>query len=224
MESILREHAGFWNKERRKSFLWGFLFLIAALVVQNLAGKYSAKSATNIVGDIFLDNLPTVDFTRALVDGAFLVTILGTILFILKPRHLLFALKVIPLLIITRSSFITLTHLGIYPNQIVLGDGMLDKLYLLLNMQDGFFFSNHTGMPFLLALIFWYEKPWRYFFFTISASFGIVVLFAHVHYSIDVFAAPFITYAVFKFAEIELFKRDYATIVEHSKEGEVLKN
>ncbi len=220
--NIFKEHIGFWNKERKESLLTGILFSILALVIQNFAGRYSAKSATNIVGDIFLDNLPTIDFTRVIVDGAFFIAILATILLVLKPKHTLFALKVIPLLIITRSFFVTLTHLGIYPNQIVLGDGVFDRIYVFLNMQDGFFFSNHTGLPFLLALIFWYEKPWRYFFFAVSATFGAVVLLAHVHYSIDVFAAPFITYGIFKFAELELFKKDYAIMVEHSKESQTL--
>ena len=50
-----------------------------------------------------------------------------------------------------------------------------------------------------------------------SLVFGITVLFAHVHYSIDVFAAPFITYAIFKLAELELFTKDYAIMV---KEGD----
>ncbi|HUX35806.1 MAG TPA: phosphatase PAP2-related protein [Candidatus Paceibacterota bacterium] len=213
--ALLSGHKGFWTAPRRRSLYEGIIFSVIALIVQSFAGQYSAKSATNIVGDLFLDNLPTIDFTRVLVEGAFLVTLIALTLLIVKPKHILFALKVIPLFIVVRSFFVTLTHLGIYPNQIVLGSSPLDKLYLFLNMQDGFFFSGHTGLPFLLALIFWYEKPWRYFFFTVSLMFGITVLFAHVHYSIDVFAAPFMTYSIFKFAELELFRKDYAIMVEN---------
>jgi len=212
MIAALSEYKGFWTPARKRSLYEGILFLAIALVAQIFAGQYSAKSATNIVGDVFLDNLPTIDFTRIIVDGAFFLTILSAVLLFLSPRHLLFAIKVVSLFIIIRSFFVTLTHLGIYPNQIVLGNSLMDRLYILLNMQDGFFFSGHTGMPFLLALIFWYEKPWRYFFITVSLIFATVVLFAHVHYSIDVFAAPFITYGIFKFAELELFRRDYATM------------
>ncbi len=213
--ALIKEHKAFWTPSREKSLFAGILFSVVALVIQNFAGRYSAKSATNIVGDLFLDNLPTFDLTRIIVDGAFWVTVLGVILFIYKPRHALFGLKVISLFIIVRSFFVTLTHLGIYPNQITLGDSYLDKLYLLLNMQDGFFFSGHTGLTFLLGLIFWYEKPWRYVFMSISLIFATVVLLAHVHYSIDVFAAPFITYAIFKLAELELFRKDYAIMVGH---------
>ncbi len=207
---IFREHAGFWTKERKKSLYTGILFLIASLIAQSFAGRYSSKSATNIVGDLFLDNLPTIDLTRILVEGAFLLVILVIILLLLKPKYILFSLKVVALFTITRAFFVTLTHLGIYPNEITLGDSFLDKVYVLVGMKDGFFFSGHTGMAFLLALIFWREKFWRYFFIALSIVFGATVLLAHVHYSIDVFAAPFITYAIFKLAEQELFKKDYA--------------
>jgi hypothetical protein len=36
------------------------------------------------------------------------------------------------------------------------------------------------------------------------------VLFAHVHYSIDVFASPFMTYGIFTIAKT-LFPQDYKT-------------
>jgi len=63
-----------------------------------------------------------------------------------------------------------------------------------------------------MALVFYHEKHWRYIYFAISIVFGISVLIAHIHYSIDVFAAPFITYSIFSIARI-LFKRDYKLVV-----------
>jgi membrane-associated phospholipid phosphatase len=74
-------------------------------------------------------------------------------------------------------------------------------IYDLINFQANFFFSGHTGLPFLMALIFWADKFWRKFFLAVSALFAISVLLAHVHYSVDVFAAPFMTYGIFKIAE-----------------------
>jgi len=214
MIPLFREHVGFWTKERKKSLRVGILFLIVALFIQFVAHQYSEKSATSFVGDLFLDNLPVVDFSYIIVNGAFLAIIIGLFLIILKPRYLVFSLKVVSFFIVTRAFFVTLTHIGIYPSQITLGDSPIDQFYMFLNLQDGFFFSGHTGMPFLGALIFWNEKFWRYFFIAVSILFGTAALFAHVHYSIDVFAAPFMTYAIFKFAELELFKKDYATMRE----------
>ena len=212
MLAIFQEHKGFWTVPRKRSLLAGVLFLITALFIQFTAHRYSAQSATNFVGDLFLDNLPVVDLSYIIVNGAFLAIILGVTLVILKPRYLIFSLKVVSFFIVIRAFFVTLTHVGIYPNQITLGGGALDQLYIFLNLQDGFFFSGHTGLPFLAALIFWDERFWRDFFIAVSVLFGTAVLLAHVHYSIDVFAAPFMAYAIFKFAELELFRKDYATM------------
>ncbi len=211
MTNLFSAHKGFWNKRNKTSLYFGILFLAVSLVINFIASRYSAKSATNFVGDMFLDNLPTINFDYIIVEGAFLVIIASVLLLILRPRYLLFSLKAVPLFNIVRSFFVSITHVGIYPQQITLGEGPIDRLYTFLNLQDGFFFSAHTGMPLLMALIVWHDKFWRYFFIGASAIFGVAVLFAHVHYSIDVFAAPFMTYGVFKIARA-LFPKDYALV------------
>ena len=102
--------------------------------------------------------------------------------------------------------------MGIYPDQIApVNDGFFDALYLRLGLEAGYFFSAHTGLPLLMGLIFWNERVWRYIYLGISALFGVSVLLAHVHYSIDVFAAPFMTYSIFKLAQY-LFEEDYKAI------------
>lgn len=208
MKDLFREHRGFWSKCNKTSLCFGILFFAASLVVNFAASRYSAKSATNFVGDMFLDNLPTVNVDYIIVDGAFLVIVVSVLVLILKPRYLLFSLKAVPIFNIVRSFFVSVTHVGIYPEQILLGSGPIDRFYALLNLQDGFFFSAHTGLPFLMALIVWHDKFWRYFFIGTSVVFAVAVLFAHVHYSIDVFAAPFMTYAIFKISQ-KFFPKDY---------------
>jgi len=46
-----------------------------------------------------------------------------------------------------------------------------------------------------------------------SLIFGAAVLFGHLHYSIDVFAAFFITYAIFHIAQ-KFFPKDYKLLHE----------
>ena len=60
-----------------------------------------------------------------------------------------------------------------------------------------------------MALLFWPNKLLRYFFLACSVFFAIAVLLGHVHYTIDVASAFFITYGVYKIA-CYLFPRDYA--------------
>ncbi len=73
---------------------------------------------------------------------------------------------------------------------------------------DDLFFSGHVGLTFLMALLLWDVPVLRYIYLAISVMFAGVVLLGHLHYSIDVFAAYFITYTIFILAT-RLFKSDY---------------
>jgi hypothetical protein len=129
-----------------------------------------------------------------------------------KPRYITFTLKTVSLFIITRAFFISLTHLGASPHELVFNSNNIGYwLYdILYNTHGDFFFSGHTGMPFLMSLIFWQEKRCRIFFLITSGVFGLSVLIAHIHYSIDVFAAPFMAYSIFSLARY-FFKKDART-------------
>lgn len=177
------------------------------------AGHYSARSAelSNFVGDVVLDNFPLFDIDFLVVQGALLFWAIVIALLFARPQYLLFGLKAIALFVIFRSFFVSLTHIGVYPEQISLESGVGVKFYNLFTFQGNYFFSGHTGLPFLLSLIFWQERPWRWFFLVATVVFGIAVLAAHIHYSIDVFSAPFITYAIFALGQ-KLFPRDYALV------------
>ena len=70
------------------------------------------------------------------------------------------------------------------------------------------FFSGHVGLTFLVALLFWDTPVLRYIYLSMSIVFAVVVLLGHLHYSIDVFAAYFITYTIFVIAR-NIFKSDY---------------
>jgi hypothetical protein len=211
MKDLFSHHKGFWTPQNKRSLYVGFLLLALALVVQVRAGSYSARRAqtANFAGDLFLDNLPVVDLNFVILQGALLLFFIASALFILRPNYALFGVKAVAIFIITRSFFVDLTHIGIYPEYSFYPEGVGAGVYNLFSFNGNFFFSGHTGMPFLLAIIFWREKFWRYFFLAVSILFGASVLLAHAHYSIDVFAAPFITYSIFRISAW-LFPRDYA--------------
>ena len=213
--NFFRAHHGFWTARNRRSLYLGILLLILSLLIQIRAEHYTDRRATNFVGDLFLDNLPVVNLDWIIIEGAILVWIATCCFLAFRPRYLLFGLKTVALFIVTRSIFVTLTHISVYPYHAALESGDIGyRLYSLFTFQGEYFFSGHTGLPFLMALVFWPDKFWRYFFFGISFVFGASVLLAHVHYSIDVFAAPFIAYGIFKIAK-HLFREDYAVLEGH---------
>lgn len=220
MGRLFVEHRGFWSHQNKISLYLGILLLILSLVVQIGAGRYSSRSAisANFVGDLFLDNLPIINLDFVIVFCALIFWVAAFVFLAFKPRHLLFGLKAIALFVIFRAFFVSLTHIGIYPKQITIGtDDVGYTLYKLFTFQGNYFFSGHTGFPFLMALIFWRDKFWKRLFILAAFFFAASVLLAHVHYSIDVFAAPFITYGIFKITQ-RFFPRDYAFIAaEHQR-------
>jgi hypothetical protein len=204
-------YKGFFTKERIRSFLVGLILFGLAVVFQFYASAYSDRVPSNSVPDLLLGILPIVNLNAVIVEGA-LGVIAGTILLLFaKPKYLIFTLKAAAIFIATRAVFVAVTHLGIYPGQINPDNGFFDRIYTGLGLEAGFFFSGHTGLTFLMSLIFWDEKFWRYVYIAISIIFGISVLLAHVHYTIDVLAAPYMTYAIFKMSQY-FFKEDYKMI------------
>lgn len=203
---------GFFTKERTRSFFVALILLGLAVVFQFYASAYSSRVLSNSVPDLLLGILPVVNLNFLIVEGA-LLAIAGTIVLLcFKPNYLIFTLKAAAIFIATRAVFVSVTHLGIYPGQVGPDPtGIFDRLYTGLGLEAGFFFSGHTGLTFLMALIFWDERFWRYVYLVLAIAFGIAVLLAHVHYSIDVLAAPYITYSIFKLCQY-FFKEDYKLI------------
>ncbi len=203
------------TREWLPSLLTAFALLGAAYVAEHYANvyayAYSLRSTSSHVGDLILDNIPVVNLNFIIIEGALIAIVLGVLFVLSKPRYILFTLKALALFIMTRALFVSLTHVGIYPDAITPGLGFFDGIYLYLNFQTGLFFSGHTGLPFLMALIFWQKPRARFLFLVLSCVGAVAVLLGHIHYSIDVFAAPFMAYGVFRIA-LRLFPKDYELI------------
>jgi len=201
------------------SLIAGFALLIISFIAYHFASSYAfvylTRPTTLYVGDILLDNLPVVDLNFVIVETALFSIIAGALYIVFyQPRYILFSIKALAVFDITRSLFISLTHVGLYPGHIEPGAGIFDGIYLYFNFQTGFFFSGHTGLPFLFALIFWNKPRVRNAFLLLSVVFAVAVLLAHDHYSIDVLAAPFMAYGIFEIVKF-LFPHDYRLIQQN---------
>lgn len=221
----MKEHDSFtYKKLLTRKYLGSYLvsigLLVLAFIAEHFATLYALiyiKRPTSIyVGDLLLDNLPIVNLNFIIIEGALWAIVLTAILVLYHPRKILFTLKTVALLIMIRAVFISLTHVGIYPGQITPGDGFHDAVYTYFNLQNGYFFSGHTSLPFMMALIFWEKPLMRYCYLALSVIFGISVLLAHSHYSIDVLAAPFMAYGIFEIAR-RLFREDFELMRGHHK-------
>lgn len=195
-----------------KSLMSGVFLLITSFLIMNFAGNYASHMAGNPVSDLILDNLPLRDVTVFHVNTAITFWTIFTIYILLQPAFIPFITKSAALFILIRCAFISMTHLGAPPNQLVIPDNF--SSFVLFN--GDLFFSGHVGGPFLMMLIFWSKPILRYVCLTTSIFFAYTVLAGHIHYSIDVFAAPFITYGIFHISQF-LFASDYQRLLYELK-------
>lgn len=211
-EYISHKHQNFWNRQNFILATEGFLLLSISLLIEHFANIYTSHVGVVAVPDVILDNIPTINANFIVVQGAVLVFLTAVGLMLFKPRFFSFTLKAVAVFVLVRSISITLTHLGPSGTQIPFNTNLPGYwLYnLIFNSQNDFFFSGHTGLAFLMSLIFWQNKIWRWWFLFCCTVLAVAVLITHQHYSIDVFAAPFITYAIFALC-VKAFPKDFAT-------------
>jgi hypothetical protein len=208
---IIDRHKHHWSqKDFWTSFVLGLAFLIGSLTFNHFASAYVDRNAGAYVKDIILDNLPVVNVDWIINDGVIMFSLFIIAYLVVHPKKVPFFLKSVALFIFIRAIFITLTHLGPAPSRTYLDP---DDLLIRINVGSDMFFSGHTGMPYLLALMFWEDRLAKYVSLAASLIFGAAVLFGHLHYSIDVFAAFFITYAIFHIAQ-KFFPKDYKLLHE----------
>jgi hypothetical protein len=205
MEQIkLKYKIHFGNRDFLLSFLFSFIILAVSLIANHYAGIYAVEKASNSVTDIILDNIRVYDVDTIFVYGPVLMWIFVAFLVAIHPQQIPFLVKTTGLFYLVRSLFISLTHIGPFPTHAIVQS---TGLFGYLNPGADLFFSGHTGLPVLLALIFWENKYLRVLFIILSLVFGVVVLLGHLHYSIDVLSAFFISYGIYRIAEI-IFRKD----------------
>jgi hypothetical protein len=182
------------------------IFLVAVFGVQPYAIEFANETATSPVGDIILSNTPVFNVGSYFVYGMFLLVAFIGVLCLYHPKRIPFVLHSLTLFVLIRSVFVSLTHIGNFTTQAVstFGPGITLQFF-----GADHFFSGHAGAPFLMALIFWQNKTLRYVFLVWSAFFSVIVLLGHLHYSIDVASAFFITYGIYHMA-LWLFPREWS--------------
>lgn len=186
------------------SLLEAIILFIVSVYITHYASLYAEVKASGSVDDIILSNTRVYNFEIFFVYIAIMLGLFVITLCLRFTKTAPFLIKTVSLFIIIRSAFVSLTHIGPYPTKLILESRALD----FVTSGNDLFFSGHTGLPFLIALIFWDHLYIRILFLTASIVLGSTALLAHLHYSIDVFAAFFITYTIYHIS-VKIFKKDF---------------
>ena len=125
-----------------------------------------------------------------------------------KPDKLLIAFQAYGLMVIFRSIAMYLTPFEVPESILLLNDPFIQLFGKGEILTKDLFFSGHTGTLFLLFLLA-ENKTLKSIFLISTIMVGTAVLLQHVHYSIDVFVAPFVAYGAYRIIKnlhIKIFK------------------
>lgn len=198
---------------------WGELGLALLALAASLRLSYSAGLMAEAGGrrapvspDLLWRWLPVWDTHSLFTWGfaAFLAWLLAAgVLF--ERRRCAYIAWSYALLTAVRSFFIVLTPMSLPPEAAPMhGDALYAAIGHYLTFKYDLFFSAHTALPFLAFLVF-RRTAVRLSFLLFSVVLALTVLLGRLHYSIDVFAAFFITYALHR-AEARWFQPAYCAL------------
>lgn len=181
------------------------VFVVVGLAADYYCGSYVTVTPGAKVPDLLLDKIPPVDLSFLFVYG---YMVLLMVLFFYPGLFRVRMLHVVAIqfsvLLMLRSVFMIFTHLETPAGSVPVSfPWFFENLYF----ENDMFFSGHTAMPFIGFYVFRHSRL-RYFFLVGAVVMGIVVLAMHLHYSIDVFAAFFMTYCSYKMGQRLLRKID----------------
>jgi membrane-associated phospholipid phosphatase len=188
----------FLKKKHNKFELVTTLFLLVVVLI-SLANflNYVETRQGVVIPDPILSLFQPIDLTWLTFTLIYLSILVAIATLSKYPKRLLFAIQLYILMVSVRIVAMYLFPLEPPASMIILNDPLVKIFGTGQTLTKDLFFSGHTATLFILFLV--SEKKIISTIFLISTiAVAISVILQHVHYSIDVFAAVFITYACFK--------------------------
>ena len=150
----------------------------------------------NIISDPILNLFAPLEVTWFTFGIIYISVILTLIRLSWQPSQLLVTLQAYIFIALARMASMYLIPLDPPPLLIPLEDPFVQSVSSGVLTRD-LFFSGHTSTMFLLYLSCTSRKM-KIFFLVGTILVGLLVLVQHVHYSIDVVAAPFYAYTCYR--------------------------
>ena len=193
-----------WNeffkvKKFRIEFFVTLLLLILFLVLLANFLNYVEARKGIVLNDPVLNLFEPVDLTWLTFSLIYVSLFIAIIFLIKNPSKLIIAFQGYIILTLVRIAVMYLVPLNPPAGMISLNDPFVEYFGTGQLLTKDLFFSGHTATIFLFYLV--SEKKLLKIVFLISTIIvGISVLLQHVHYAIDVVAAPFFALGAYRLA------------------------
>lgn len=186
-------------KEKKNKIELVVTFLLLSVVISALTNFLNFVEVRKGVAlpDPILNLFKPVDLTWLIFALIYVSLIAGIISLAKNPKRLLFTVQLYTLMVAVRIVAMYLLPLEPPVKMIVLNDPFVEYFGTGQTLTKDLFFSGHTATLFILYLVS-ENKMMKIVFLISTIAVAISVLLQHVHYSIDVFAAVFFTYACYK--------------------------
>lgn len=189
------------NKSFRIKLIAGVFITLATLSILPVFFNHIEKREGYVLKDIVLSCIPPVNVSVPIFALIWSIGLLIIIRSLKDPD--LFILYIWSLIFITLSRLITISLIPLNPpvGLIPLVDPLSNIFYGGKFLTKDLFYSGHTSIQFLSFLCLT-KKNDKIIALITAILVGLLVLVQHVHYTIDVLAAPIFTYVCFRLGKM----------------------
>ena len=187
------------RRHNKKELFFTVIILAGVLLCFTRFLNYVELRAGFTFTDPLLNLFSPLDLTWLIFGLIYIGLILAIFFFIKDPHIFLTALQAYLVLVLFRTAAMYLLPLNPPLDMIPLNDPFVQIFGSGEILTKDLFFSGHTATLFMLFMVANKRIP-KIIFLSFAVIVGFSVLLQHVHYSIDVFSAPFFSYTSVKFA------------------------
>lgn len=167
--------------------------LVAVLTVMSHFLAWVELRPGVVLDDPLLALIPSRDLSWLTFGLIYLGLLSGVGVLLPHPRRLVMGMQAYAVMVLLRMLVMSVTPLDPPVGMIALRDPLVQSVSIGEPLTRDLFFSGHTSTMFLLALLA-PSRATKAFFGVCTALVAVLVLWQHVHYTVDVLVAPLFAY------------------------------
>lgn len=190
------------NRKLIVEFILSVLLLAFVLFFMSHFLEFVEHRQGVVLPDPVLKMIQPVNLTWLIFTLIYLSLLFTIALIIKHPQKLMFAVQAYTFMLVFRMIAMSLLPLDPPNRMILLNDPFIQFFGNGNILTKDLFFSGHTATLFFFFLIA-DKKLIRYLLLFFTLIVATALLLQHVHYSIDVFAAPFFAYTAYRITKLK---------------------